>query len=133
MLSSSELPLFKMAKIICEQHHEKYDGTGYPNRLKKDEIHIYARIVAIADVFDALSHKRSYKRVWSMEEVLAYMKEMREKHFDPHLIDIFFENINQFLEIYNTNVEQKKLEQLEVRKSEKNPLYRMFTWLLNKR
>ncbi len=110
MLNHSALPLFKTASIICLEHHEKYDGSGYPKGLKAKSIHIYGRIVAVADVFDALSFKRAYKDSWTQEEVLAYMKEMSGKSFDPELIDIFFKNIEEFLIIYN----------LQLNKSSKN-------------
>ncbi|NPA60511.1 MAG: response regulator [Epsilonproteobacteria bacterium] len=101
MLTHSNLPLFKAASIICLQHHEKFDGTGYPKKLKGNAIHLYGRIVAIADVFDALSFKRAYKEAWTQEEVLAYIKSMRSKAFDPVLVDIFFNNIEDFLDIYD--------------------------------
>jgi len=104
------LPLFKAAQIVAGEHHEKYNGTGYPNKLKGENIHIYGRIVAIADVFDALSFKRAYKERWTTEEVLAYMKDMSGTHFDPKLIDLFFDNLNDFLEIYNTQIEKEQLE-----------------------
>jgi len=110
MLEHSSLPLFKAARIVAQEHHEKYDGSGYPNKLKGENIHIYGRIVAIADVFDALSFKRSYKERWTTEKVLAYMKDMSGKHFDPKLIDLFFENLDDFLEIYNTQIEKEQLE-----------------------
>ncbi len=110
MLGHSSLPLFKVAKIVALEHHEKYDGSGYPKGLKGKDIHIYGRIVAIADVFDALSFKRSYKKSWTEEEVLVYIKEMSGKHFDPDLIDLFFKNIDDFLEIYNIQIEKEKLE-----------------------
>ena len=129
MLKQSSLPLFKVATIVAEQHHEKYDGTGYPNKLKGENIHIYGRIVAIADVFDALSFKRSYKESWSTEEVLIYFKEMRGKHFDPVLIDLFFENLDDFLEIYDIQIEKAKLStNLNLKKRG-----RIMEWLLKKR
>jgi putative two-component system response regulator len=117
MLSYSNLPLFKAASIVCLEHHEKFDGTGYPKKLKGEEIHIYGRIVAIADIFDALSFKRAYKEAWSQEEVLAYIKDMKGKGFDPVLVDIFFEHIEKFLKIYdmqlvkttNKKVSEKRL------------------------
>lgn len=101
MLKGSNLPVFKVAKIVAQEHHEKYDGTGYPRRLQAGNIHIYARIVAIADVFDALCFQRAYKRCWELDEVLSYMKDMRGKHFDPKLIDIFFANIDEFIKIHH--------------------------------
>jgi len=129
MLARSSLPLFKVAKIVVEQHHEKYDGSGYPNKLKGEEIHIYGRIVAIADVFDALSFKRVYKESWTEEEVLVYIRDMSGKHFDPKLIALFFENIDGFLEIYNIQIEKEKLEQsLNMKKRGK-----IMEWLLKER
>jgi len=128
MLDRSNLPLFKAAKIIAEEHHEKFDGSGYPKGLKGYKIHIYGRIVAIADVFDALSFKRSYKSGWTQEEVLVYMKEMSGKHFDSKLIDLLFENMDDFLEIYNTHVEKEKLNQTLKSKKRKS----IIEWLLGK-
>ncbi len=99
MLSKSEWPLFQLSATICAQHHEHYDGTGYPLKLKGEDISIYARIVAIADVFDALSNKRVYKDGWSVEKVIDHMKNNKGTHFDPKLIDLFLENIIEILEI----------------------------------
>ncbi len=108
MLGTSELPLFQTASIVCRQHHEKYDGSGYPDKLKADGIHIYARIVSIADVFDALLFPRAYKRSWSVEAVLEYFKENRGKHFDPVLVDLVLDNIDNFLKI--SEHERKNVE-----------------------
>jgi len=96
---ADRFPVLKAGHTIALQHHEKYDGTGYPNGLKGEEIHLYARIIAIADVFDALSSKRCYKEPMSEEKVLQVMREGSGTHFDPHLIKIFLENIDKFLEI----------------------------------
>lgn len=92
-------PIIEMGQIIAEQHHEKWDGSGYPKGLKGEETHIYARIVAIADVFDALSSKRVYKDAFPIEKTLSIMREGKDSHFDPDLIDLFLENIEQFLAI----------------------------------
>jgi len=99
ILSGSERPLLYAASIIAEQHHEKFDGSGYPEGRKGSDIHLYARIVAIADVFDALIHKRCYKEPWPLEEVLELIKSEKGKHFDPELVDLFIENIDQILEV----------------------------------
>ncbi|MFZ5987743.1 MAG: HD-GYP domain-containing protein, partial [Bacillota bacterium] len=99
MLEGSNKDIIKTASIIALLHHEKYNGTGYPKGLKADEIHIYGRITAIADVFDALATVRVYKPAWEIDKVLQYLKEERGKHFDPKLVDIFFENINEILVI----------------------------------
>ena len=100
MLQDGEnYPIIKAGQIIASQHHEKYDGSGYPHGLKGEEIHIYARIVAIADVFDALSSKRVYKPAFELTKTLTIMKEGKGTHFDPALIDLFMEHIDKFLEI----------------------------------
>ncbi len=99
MLKHSQRPLLKAAAIVAYEHHEKYDGSGYPRGLAAEEIHIYGRITALADVFDALGSDRVYKKAWDDERIFSLFKEERGKHFDPLLIDIFFENINQFLAI----------------------------------
>lgn len=99
MLGKSEWPLFKAAAQICAEHHEKYDGTGYPDAKKGEEIHIYARIVAIADVFDALSHKRVYKDAWSTDKVLQFIEDNKGSHFDPHLVTLFLNNTDAILDI----------------------------------
>ncbi|ACA86705.1 response regulator [Shewanella woodyi] len=96
ILARSERPILKAASIISLQHHEKFDGSGYPSGLKGEDIHIFARIVAIADVFDALSHARCYKPAWPLEEVMKAMKEGSGSHFDPVLLDLFIENIEVF-------------------------------------
>ena len=99
ILESGKREILKTAAIIAHQHHEKYDGTGYPQGLKGDKIHIYGRITAIADIFDALSNKRVYKEVWDMNKVLEYIKDGRGTHFDPKLVDLFFENIDKIQQI----------------------------------
>ncbi|MDH4944833.1 HD domain-containing phosphohydrolase [Sulfurimonas sp. C5] len=99
MLSHSSRPLLKCAATVAYEHHEKWDGTGYPRGLKGKDIHIYGRITALADVFDALGSERCYKEAWDDERIFALFKEERGKHFDPQLIDIFFEHLNEFLEV----------------------------------
>jgi len=99
MLKYSNRSLLKMASTVAYEHHEKYNGTGYPNQLAGEEIHIYGRITALADVFDALGSARVYKEAWSDERIFKMFKEERGKHFDPKLIDIFFENLDSFLVI----------------------------------
>jgi len=129
MLKYSELPLFKTATIVVEQHHEKFDGTGYPHQLKAGQIHIYGRIVALADVFDALTHKRVYKDSWTQGEVLSYLKGMSGKHFDPNLVKIFFDNIDDFLGIYGMKLEKEDLNtKLHSKKRGK-----IMEWLLGRR
>ncbi len=99
ILAHSKKDVLKAASIIAYEHHEKWDGSGYPNALKGEEIHIYGRITALADVFDALLHKRCYKEPWSLENTLKLINEQKGKHFDPKLVDILFENIETFKKI----------------------------------
>ena len=99
LFKDSDKPLFHIAAIVTLEHHENYDGTGYPYGKKGEAIHLYGRITALADVFDALATDRCYKKAWPMEKVLAYIKEQRGKKFDPALVDILFENLEEFLKI----------------------------------
>jgi len=99
-LKNSKRKFMKAADIIAYQHHERWDGTGYPQGLKGEEIHIYGRIVALSDVFDALTHKRVYKKCWSLEEATRYIIEQSGKQFDPLLVKIFQEHQDEFFEIY---------------------------------
>ncbi len=99
MLGTSKRPLLKMASIVAYEHHEKYDGTGYPRGIVGEDIHIYGRITALADVFDALGSDRVYKKAWEDEKIFTLFKEERGRHFDPRLIDIFFDNLDAFLSI----------------------------------
>ncbi len=101
MLKSSKRDILKMSAIIADGHHEKYDGTGYPKGLAGEDISIYARIVALADVFDALGSRRVYKEKWKMDDILSFVKEERGKHFDPKIVDLFFENIDEIIAIHN--------------------------------
>lgn len=99
MLKHSNRPILKAAAIISLEHHEKWNGTGYPHGKKGEEIHIYGRITAIADVFDALGSNRCYKKAWELEKILKLFEDEKGKHFDPILVDIFFAKLETFLEI----------------------------------
>jgi response regulator RpfG family c-di-GMP phosphodiesterase len=101
ILKGTKNPFLEAGAIISLTHHEKFDGTGYPNELKAEQIHIFGRITAIADAFDALTSKRPYKRAWSFEKALEFLIDEKGKHFDPILIDLFVENIDEIKEIYN--------------------------------
>lgn len=95
----ADSPLLQSAAIIAYEHHEKWDGSGYPRGLKGDNIHVFGRITAIADVFDALGSDRCYKKAWNNEEIFELFRKERGKHFDPNLIDLFFKHIDEFLVI----------------------------------
>ncbi|WP_438970647.1 response regulator [Methylophaga sp.] len=99
LLAGSKRKLTKAAAIIAHEHHEKWDGSGYPRGLKAADIHIYGRIVAIADVLDALTHKRCYKDAWELEEAIDFIKIHRGSHFDPQLVDLLTENLDAFVTI----------------------------------
>ncbi len=95
-LNRSGRKLMKTSAIIAHEHHEKWNGKGYPRQLKGTDIHIYGRIVALADVFDALTHKRCYKGAWGIDEVIVYIQEHRATQFDPELVDIMMEHLDEF-------------------------------------
>lgn len=96
LLCKSQRPILQTAAVIARQHHERWDGNGYPQKLAGEGIHIYGRITAVADVFDALMAKRCYKDPWPLEKVIGLFKEERGKHFDPKLTDLFLDNIAIF-------------------------------------
>jgi len=89
ILKGSPSKYLSMGAIIALGHHEKFDGSGYPNGLHAEDIPLVARIVAVADVFDALVSERPYKRAWPVEEAIDFMKTQRGKHFDPRCVDAF--------------------------------------------
>lgn len=99
LLSFSSRKLIKAAAIIAHEHHEKWNGKGYPRGLKGDQIHLYGRIVALADVFDALTHARCYKKAWAIDDAIDYIKEHSATQFDPMLVDILLANLDEFVEI----------------------------------
>ncbi|VAW33813.1 Response regulator [hydrothermal vent metagenome] len=101
-LKHSKRKFIKAASIIALQHHEKWDGSGYPNGLKGEEIHIFGRIVALADVLDALTHERKYKKAWSIEDSIKYIKKGKGTHFDPDLVDILLDHLDEFTKIINS-------------------------------
>ncbi|MBC7622011.1 MAG: HD domain-containing protein [Aeromicrobium sp.] len=89
VLAKSEIPHIKMAEEIARHHHERWDGKGYPAKIGGREIPLAARITSLADVFDALTHKRPYKEAWTVEATLSEMLASRGQHFDPELTDLF--------------------------------------------
>lgn len=96
ILKGSPREVLQAAAIVSYEHHEKYDGTGYPRGLKGEEIHIYGRITAVADVFDALGSDRCYKKAWDDDEIFEFFEKQKGKQFDPNLVDIFFEHFLEF-------------------------------------
>lgn len=100
ILRESEFPLVNMSYDISLTHHEKWDGTGYPNGMKGEEIPLTGRIVALADVFDALTSKRPYKEAYSWEESLKIIRAATGTHFDPAVVEAFFKGIDRIRAIY---------------------------------
>jgi putative two-component system response regulator len=96
---SSEL--LQLAQTIALTHHEKWDGSGYPEGLAGEKIPLAGRIIAIADVFDALTTKRPYKNAWPVEEAIDHLKVQSGKHFDPQLLPLFLDRIDDVLKVKN--------------------------------
>ncbi|MCG8686568.1 MAG: HD domain-containing protein, partial [Desulfobacterales bacterium] len=99
LLSKSKSRILQMAEEIALTHHEKFNGSGYPNALSGEDIPLSGRIVAIADTFDALTSKRPYKEPYPPEMVFDIIRREREQHFDPQITDLFLEEFDRFLEI----------------------------------
>jgi len=99
LLKNSDKPILKAAATVAYEHHEKWDGSGYPRKKKGEDIHIYGRITAIADVFDALGSTRVYKKAWPLEKIFDLLEREKGKHFDPQLIELFFEHFDEFNKI----------------------------------
>jgi putative two-component system response regulator len=96
ILAGSHVEMFDMAARIALTHHEKVDGSGYPNGLKGDEIPLEGRIVAVADVFDALTSDRVYRKAFDFEQAIEMMREGRGTHFDPRLLDVLLADLESF-------------------------------------
>ncbi len=97
--NADKYKILKAGRIIALQHHERWDGSGYPYNLKGEEIHIFGRISAIADVFDALTTKRIYKPAFSIPKSIEIMRKESGKSFDPEILKVFLENIDKFIKI----------------------------------
>lgn len=99
ILSNSKAEILQLAEKIAVSHHEKWNGTGYPNGLSGPEIPIAGRIVGLADVFDALTTRRPYKQPYSMEVACDILQKERGRHFDPDLVDVFFANLDEMQQV----------------------------------
>lgn len=99
ILKGSKRPVIQYASTIAHEHHEKWNGEGYPRGLAGEAIHIAGRITAVADVFDALASERCYKKAWPLEKVLEFFTQEKGKHFDPTLVDILFRDLPEFIAI----------------------------------
>jgi putative two-component system response regulator len=110
LLAGDESDLMMMAHDIALTHHEKWDGNGYPHGLRGEEIPLVGRIVALADVFDALTSKRPYKPAWPVERAVALIREQAGKHFDPELAGLFLSILPEILDIHNQYAEPAAAE-----------------------
>jgi HD-GYP domain-containing protein (c-di-GMP phosphodiesterase class II) len=99
ILHGSSAKILQVSEKVALCHHEKWDGSGYPNKLKGEQIPLAARIVALADVFDALMQSRSYKDMWKLDDALELIRKEKNCHFDPKLVDIFFSRLRDILYI----------------------------------
>lgn len=99
VLRDADSPFLQMGAVIAHTHHEKWNGTGYPRGMSGNEIPAEGRVVAIADVFDALCSRRVYKEAWPIDKVFEELKVCSGTHFDPEIVEIFFENLDEILEI----------------------------------
>jgi putative two-component system response regulator len=114
LLSGSNSRFLEVAKEIALTHHEKWDGSGYPNGLKGEEIPLIGRICGICDVFDALTTKRPYKEAWTWDETVAEIKAQRGKHFDPNLLDCFISILPKLKNIQEKYIDpQEQFETLD--------------------
>ena len=100
LLCKSERPILQAASIIALQHHERWDGKGYPDGRAGEDIHIYGRVTAVADVFDALLSRRCYKEPWDRDMVFDLVREERGRQFDPVLVDLLLSNADLFIGIW---------------------------------
>ena len=108
ILSDAELyPVLRVGQIVALQHHERWDGSGYPAGLSGTGIHLYGRIVSIVDVFDALTSARPYKAPFPLEEALSFIREKRGSYFDPELVDLFLAHLERFTRIKELFADQE--------------------------
>jgi len=114
ILEGSDRGFIKLAEVIALTHHEKWDGTGYPRRLQGEEIPLVGRIVAVADVFDALMSKRPYKEPFPLEKSLEIIREGRGGHFDPDVVEAFLSSLDEVLAIKEKYKDEKQSRLVEM-------------------
>jgi len=122
LFKDSKGEILKAASIVAHEHHEKYNGRGYPRGINGENIHIFGRITALVDVFDALGSDRVYKKAWEDERIIKLFIEEKGEHFDPNLVDLFLENINKFQRIrdkLNDNINVIDKDEKKTKKDKK--------------
>ncbi|MDR1609065.1 MAG: response regulator [Deltaproteobacteria bacterium] len=113
ILENSDIGFLRLGEVIALTHHEKFDGTGYPLGLKGKKIPLAGRIVAVADVFDALMSRRPYKKAFTVDQTVEIIKEGRGRHFDYDVVDAFMADLDEILRIWNSSQAEHKNELLE--------------------
>jgi len=108
ILKGSKEKILKTAATIALQHHEQWDGLGYPQGLKGEEVDIFARITRLADIFDALSFRRVYNEAWNIDLIIDLFAGGKGTHFDPVLAELFLNNLDAFLEIKDSYPNKNK-------------------------
>ena len=110
ILAGSRFPVLRLAEQIAIAHHERWDGTGYPHGLRGEEIPVCARIVSVADVFDALTHVRAYKSAWRVEDALAEIVHQSGAMFDPAVVDAFLRVVERYVDTSGLEAGQREVE-----------------------
>jgi len=110
ILSSDSAEIMQLARSIALTHHEKWNGSGYPNGLVGEDIPIQGRLAAICDVFDALTSERPYKKAWTVEDAAALIREESGSHFDPELATKFLEILPKIIEIRVAHADEEDKE-----------------------
>ncbi|MDR3135321.1 MAG: response regulator [Deltaproteobacteria bacterium] len=113
ILENSDIGFLRLGEVIATTHHEKVDGSGYPKGLKGKEIPLAGRIVAVADVFDALMSRRPYKPAFTVEQAVNIIKEGRGRHFDCDVVDVFLGDLPELQRIFNASQEEHQMEMAE--------------------
>jgi putative two-component system response regulator len=116
ILENSDIGFLRLGEVIALTHHEKFDGSGYPRGLKGRQIPLAGRIVAVADVFDALMSRRPYKPAFTAEQAISIITEGRGRHFDPDVVDVFTADIPEIMRIWQSSQEEQSKEVAEALK-----------------
>ena len=101
VVSDQDPPVLQAAAVVAGQRHERWDGQGHPHGMRGEQIHIFGRITALADVFDSLTHPRNPRDAWPLKQVLEYLVQESGRRFDPSLVELFMQNLEQFIDIHN--------------------------------
>jgi putative two-component system response regulator len=117
ILENSDIGFLRLGEVIATTHHEKFDGSGYPKGLAANKIPLAGRIVAVADVFDALMSRRPYKPAFSPEQAIDIIKEGRGRHFDPDVVDVFLDDTVEIQRIFNASQQEHQNEVAEALKT----------------